>query len=240
MPNDLAMLAWAGTSYAMANAHPTVRAAADHLPRRTTRTVWPRSSSRSSTLRRASDDTERMAVLRRARRRASISARPLLPCSSSSASRRAWCCSRRASRSPAAVSRPRSRTRSTGPTPSSTPRWSGPPRTGSTDLQPARRRGLQGHRGPAREGDHPGRRGGVRTRRAGRRRALPVLHRGRAPGTDDGRTACGGRPRRTPTTSRVQVQEETDGPFQPLPTMGGTPEEASGPDKVRIVGSARS
>jgi hydroxymethylpyrimidine pyrophosphatase-like HAD family hydrolase len=31
MPNDLPMLAWAGTSYAMANAHPTVREAADHL-----------------------------------------------------------------------------------------------------------------------------------------------------------------------------------------------------------------
>jgi HAD superfamily hydrolase (TIGR01484 family) len=31
MPNDLPMLAWAGTSYAMANAHATVRAAADHL-----------------------------------------------------------------------------------------------------------------------------------------------------------------------------------------------------------------
>ncbi len=31
MPNDLAMLAWAGTSYAMANAHPTVLAAADHV-----------------------------------------------------------------------------------------------------------------------------------------------------------------------------------------------------------------
>jgi hydroxymethylpyrimidine pyrophosphatase-like HAD family hydrolase len=31
MPNDLPMLAWAGTSYAMANAHPTVRQAADHL-----------------------------------------------------------------------------------------------------------------------------------------------------------------------------------------------------------------
>jgi Cof subfamily protein (haloacid dehalogenase superfamily) len=31
MPNDLAMLEWAGTSYAMANAHPTVRAIADHL-----------------------------------------------------------------------------------------------------------------------------------------------------------------------------------------------------------------
>ena len=31
MPNDLPMLAWAGTSYAMANAHPTVRDAADHL-----------------------------------------------------------------------------------------------------------------------------------------------------------------------------------------------------------------
>ena len=31
MPNDLPMLAWAGTSYAMANAHPTVRAAADRV-----------------------------------------------------------------------------------------------------------------------------------------------------------------------------------------------------------------
>jgi Cof subfamily protein (haloacid dehalogenase superfamily) len=31
MPNDLAMLTWAGTSYAMANAHPSVRAAADHV-----------------------------------------------------------------------------------------------------------------------------------------------------------------------------------------------------------------
>lgn len=31
MPNDLPMLAWAGTSYAMANAHPTVRAAADRI-----------------------------------------------------------------------------------------------------------------------------------------------------------------------------------------------------------------
>ena len=30
MPNDLPMLAWAGTSYAMANAHPTVLEAADH------------------------------------------------------------------------------------------------------------------------------------------------------------------------------------------------------------------
>ena len=29
MPNDLPMLAWAGTSYAMANAHPDVRALAD-------------------------------------------------------------------------------------------------------------------------------------------------------------------------------------------------------------------
>jgi hydroxymethylpyrimidine pyrophosphatase-like HAD family hydrolase len=28
MPNDLEMLSWAGTSYAMANAHPSVRAAA--------------------------------------------------------------------------------------------------------------------------------------------------------------------------------------------------------------------
>jgi hydroxymethylpyrimidine pyrophosphatase-like HAD family hydrolase len=30
MPNDLPMLTWAGTSYAMANGHPEVRAAADH------------------------------------------------------------------------------------------------------------------------------------------------------------------------------------------------------------------
>jgi hydroxymethylpyrimidine pyrophosphatase-like HAD family hydrolase len=31
MPNDLPMLAWAGTSYAMANAHPTVRDLAEHV-----------------------------------------------------------------------------------------------------------------------------------------------------------------------------------------------------------------
>ena len=31
MPNDLPMLTWAGTSYAVANADPAVRAAADHL-----------------------------------------------------------------------------------------------------------------------------------------------------------------------------------------------------------------
>jgi hydroxymethylpyrimidine pyrophosphatase-like HAD family hydrolase len=31
MPNDLAMLGWAGTSYAVANAHPEVLAAADHV-----------------------------------------------------------------------------------------------------------------------------------------------------------------------------------------------------------------
>ncbi|MBS2940086.1 HAD family phosphatase [Nocardioides sp. J2M5] len=31
MPNDLPMLEWAGTSYAMANAHATVREVADHL-----------------------------------------------------------------------------------------------------------------------------------------------------------------------------------------------------------------
>jgi len=31
MPNDLPMLAWAGTSYAVANAHPDVLAAADHV-----------------------------------------------------------------------------------------------------------------------------------------------------------------------------------------------------------------
>jgi hydroxymethylpyrimidine pyrophosphatase-like HAD family hydrolase len=31
MPNDLPMLAWAGRSWAMADAHPTVLAAADHV-----------------------------------------------------------------------------------------------------------------------------------------------------------------------------------------------------------------
>jgi Cof subfamily protein (haloacid dehalogenase superfamily) len=31
MPNDIPMLTWAGTSYAVANAHPTVRDAADHV-----------------------------------------------------------------------------------------------------------------------------------------------------------------------------------------------------------------
>lgn len=31
MPNDIAMLQWAGTSYAMANAHPSVKAAADRV-----------------------------------------------------------------------------------------------------------------------------------------------------------------------------------------------------------------
>jgi HAD superfamily hydrolase (TIGR01484 family) len=31
MPNDLAMLTWAGTSYAMANAHPSVLEVADHV-----------------------------------------------------------------------------------------------------------------------------------------------------------------------------------------------------------------
>ena len=31
MPNDLPMLEWAGTSYAMANAHPTVQELADHV-----------------------------------------------------------------------------------------------------------------------------------------------------------------------------------------------------------------
>ncbi len=30
MPNDIPMLTWAGTSYAVANAHPSVLAAADH------------------------------------------------------------------------------------------------------------------------------------------------------------------------------------------------------------------
>lgn len=31
MPNDIQMLVWAGTSYAMGNAHPTVREVADHV-----------------------------------------------------------------------------------------------------------------------------------------------------------------------------------------------------------------
>jgi hydroxymethylpyrimidine pyrophosphatase-like HAD family hydrolase len=31
MPNDIPMLNWAGTSYAMANAHESVLALADHL-----------------------------------------------------------------------------------------------------------------------------------------------------------------------------------------------------------------
>ncbi len=30
MPNDIEMLTWAGTAYAMANAHPDVLAATDH------------------------------------------------------------------------------------------------------------------------------------------------------------------------------------------------------------------
>jgi hypothetical protein len=31
MPNDLPMIVWAGTSFAVANAHPDVIAAADHV-----------------------------------------------------------------------------------------------------------------------------------------------------------------------------------------------------------------
>jgi len=31
MPNDLPMLEWAGTSYAMSNAHPAVQELADHV-----------------------------------------------------------------------------------------------------------------------------------------------------------------------------------------------------------------
>ena len=31
MPNDIPMLTWAGTAYAMANAHPSVIACADHV-----------------------------------------------------------------------------------------------------------------------------------------------------------------------------------------------------------------
>ena len=41
MPNDLPMLTWAGTSYAMANAHPSVLDAADHLAPATTTTASP-------------------------------------------------------------------------------------------------------------------------------------------------------------------------------------------------------
>ena len=50
MPNDLPMLTWAGTSYAMANAHPDVRSAADHVAPRTTRTAsrWSWSGSSGS------------------------------------------------------------------------------------------------------------------------------------------------------------------------------------------------
>ena len=36
MPNDLDMLAWAGTSYAMENGHEQARAAADHVAPRNT------------------------------------------------------------------------------------------------------------------------------------------------------------------------------------------------------------
>ena len=43
MPNDVAMLEWAGTSYAMANAHPRAMAAATTPPPATTRTVSPKS-----------------------------------------------------------------------------------------------------------------------------------------------------------------------------------------------------
>ena len=49
MPNDLPMLSWAGTSYAMANGHPDVRAAADHVAPATTTTAWPGSWLASST-----------------------------------------------------------------------------------------------------------------------------------------------------------------------------------------------
>ena len=46
MPNDLPMLAWAGTSYAMANGHPDLRAVADHVAparrrRRRAGAGWP-------------------------------------------------------------------------------------------------------------------------------------------------------------------------------------------------------
>lgn len=39
------------------------------------------------------------------------------------------------------------------------------------------------------------------------------------------------------TDARVlQVQEKTKGPFEPLPTFGGTPPEEGGTDLVRVVG----
>ena len=42
MPNDLPMLAWAGTSYAMANAPPDACwPRSTTSPRATTRTAWP-------------------------------------------------------------------------------------------------------------------------------------------------------------------------------------------------------
>ena len=47
MPNDLAMLAWAGTSYAMANAHPSVLDARRPHRARPTRTTGSRRCSRS-------------------------------------------------------------------------------------------------------------------------------------------------------------------------------------------------
>ena len=41
MPNDLAMLRWAGTSYAVANAHPDVRAVADQSSEQRRGRRWP-------------------------------------------------------------------------------------------------------------------------------------------------------------------------------------------------------
>ena len=49
MPNDLAMLAWAGRPYAVADGHPDVLAAVTHRVGRRSRTASPASSSPSST-----------------------------------------------------------------------------------------------------------------------------------------------------------------------------------------------
>ena len=48
MPNDLPMLTWAGTSYAVANAHPSVARRPTTSRPRTTTTAWPRCSPRFS------------------------------------------------------------------------------------------------------------------------------------------------------------------------------------------------
>ena len=49
MPNDLAMLAWVGTSYAVANAHPSVLEVVDHVAPSNDETGWLRCWLASST-----------------------------------------------------------------------------------------------------------------------------------------------------------------------------------------------